>query len=131
VNGDIPTSQSGVAPSHLGDQGELWFAAMLPAGWVWQPPRRDLGKDGLIVIRDGTTVQHGPAVVANLTVQAKNANIRAQLANNSVNAAQTAAISAGKSAALVVGFGMAAYAGYRSGNLAYGCSGFVCSRKCL
>jgi hypothetical protein len=38
--------------AHVGDQGELWFAAQLPFGWVWQPPRRDLGKDGLIVIRD-------------------------------------------------------------------------------
>jgi hypothetical protein len=58
VNKDIPTNQSGEAHSHLGDQGELWFAAMLPAGWVWQPPRRDLGKDGLIVIRDGTKLHN-------------------------------------------------------------------------
>ena len=48
------TSSSTIARSHLGDQGELWFAASLPQGWVWQPPRRDFGKDGLIVIRDGT-----------------------------------------------------------------------------
>lgn len=40
--------------AHLGDQGELWFASVLPQGWVWQPPRRDFGKDGLIVIRDHT-----------------------------------------------------------------------------
>ena len=32
----------------------MWFAAALPQGWIWQPPRRDFGKDGLIVIRDGT-----------------------------------------------------------------------------
>jgi hypothetical protein len=38
--------------AHIGDQGEIWFAGQLPCGWVWQPPRRDLGKDGLIVIRD-------------------------------------------------------------------------------
>lgn len=44
--------------SHLGDQGELWFAAALPQGWVWQPPRRDFGKDGLIVIRDGTELHN-------------------------------------------------------------------------
>lgn len=40
--------------ANLGDQGELCFASVLPQGWVWQPPRRDFGKDGLIVIRDGT-----------------------------------------------------------------------------
>jgi len=43
---------TGFDRAHLGDQGELWFAAALPRGWVWQPPRRDVGKDGLIVIRD-------------------------------------------------------------------------------
>ena len=42
--------------AHLGDQGELWFASVLPQGWVWQPPRRDFGKDGLIVIRDNTSL---------------------------------------------------------------------------
>lgn len=47
-----------IAQSHLGDQGELWFAAALPVGWVWQPPRRDFGKDGLIVIRDGTELHN-------------------------------------------------------------------------
>jgi hypothetical protein len=50
--------QSGSGQSHLGDQGELWFAAALPRGWVWQPPRRDVGKDGLIVIRDKTELHN-------------------------------------------------------------------------
>lgn len=36
----------------VGDQGEIWFAGQLPFGWVWQPPRLDFGKDGLVVIRD-------------------------------------------------------------------------------
>ena len=44
--------------SAIGDQGELWFASQLPRGWVWQPPRRDVGKDGLIVIRDGTELDN-------------------------------------------------------------------------
>jgi hypothetical protein len=52
------SNNSGLARSHLGDQGELWFAAALPQGWVWQPPRRDVGKDGLIVIRDGSTLHN-------------------------------------------------------------------------
>jgi hypothetical protein len=54
----IPSGTSGIAQSHLGDQGELWFAAALPRGWVWQPPRRDFGKDGLIVIRDGSELHN-------------------------------------------------------------------------
>lgn len=45
-------NQSGANQSHVGDQGEAWFFAALPRGWIWQPPRRDVGKDGLIVIRD-------------------------------------------------------------------------------
>lgn len=44
--------------AHVGDQGELWFAAQLPFGWVWQPPRRDFGKDGLIVIRDNSELHN-------------------------------------------------------------------------
>jgi hypothetical protein len=44
--------------AHVGDQGELWFAAQLPLGWVWQPPRRDFGKDGLIVIRDNSELHN-------------------------------------------------------------------------
>lgn len=47
-----------IARSHLGDQGEIWFAAALPQGWIWQPPRRDFGKDGLIVIRDGSKLHN-------------------------------------------------------------------------
>ncbi|MEK6262277.1 MAG: DUF4365 domain-containing protein [Planctomycetota bacterium] len=42
----------------IGDHGELWFAAELPIGWVWQPPRRDLGKDGLIVVRDNSDIHN-------------------------------------------------------------------------
>jgi hypothetical protein len=53
-----PTGASGAIQAHLGDQGELWFAGALPAGWVWQPPRRDFGKDGLIVVRDGTNLHN-------------------------------------------------------------------------
>lgn len=52
-----PTSGSD-RNAHVGDQGELWFAAQLPFGWVWQPPRRDLGKDGLIVIRDNSDLHN-------------------------------------------------------------------------
>ena len=52
------TNRGGIDQSLLGDQGELWFAAALPWGWIWQPPRRDLGKDGLIVIRDGTELHN-------------------------------------------------------------------------
>jgi len=44
--------------AHIGDQGEIWFAGQLPLGWVWQPPRRDLGKDGLIVIRDHSVLHN-------------------------------------------------------------------------
>ncbi len=47
-----------IAQFHIGDQGELWFAAALPLGWIWQPPRRDFGKDGLIVIRDGSELHN-------------------------------------------------------------------------
>lgn len=36
----------------IGDKGELWLASQLPRGWIWQPPRKDLGKDGLVVVRD-------------------------------------------------------------------------------
>ena len=43
---------------HLGDQGETWFASSLPVGWVWQPPRLDVGKDGLVVIRDGSDLHN-------------------------------------------------------------------------
>jgi hypothetical protein len=52
------TATHGAENAHLGDKGELWFAAQLPQGWVWQPPRRDLGKDGLVVIRDGSRLQN-------------------------------------------------------------------------
>jgi hypothetical protein len=54
----MPGGRSGIDQSHLGDQGEMWFAAALPQGWIWQPPRRDFGKDGLIVVRDGTDLHN-------------------------------------------------------------------------
>ncbi len=54
----VSVNQSRIDRSHVGDQGELWFAAALPQGWVWQPPRRDFGKDGLIVIRDGSNLHN-------------------------------------------------------------------------
>lgn len=34
----------------LGDAGELWFMAQLPAGWVPQRPTRDVGVDFVVVI---------------------------------------------------------------------------------
>jgi Domain of unknown function (DUF4365) len=42
----------------IGDAGELWFASQLPTGWVWQPPRRDVGKDALIVVKDGSDLDN-------------------------------------------------------------------------
>jgi len=51
-------SSGASANSDIGDQGELWFAAELPRGWVWQPPRRDLGKDGIIVVRDDSKLHN-------------------------------------------------------------------------
>lgn len=52
------TFLDGNAAAHLGDKGEIWFASSLPAGWVWQPPRRDFGKDGVIVIRDNSRLHN-------------------------------------------------------------------------
>lgn len=37
-----------------GDQGENWFVSQLPPGWILQPPKRDVGVDGVIVICDET-----------------------------------------------------------------------------
>jgi len=42
----------------IGDKGELMFASRLPGGWIWQPPRLDVGKDGLIVIRDDSELHN-------------------------------------------------------------------------
>lgn len=42
----------------IGDLGELWFASQLPLDWVWQPPRRDVGKDGLVVIQDRSNLHN-------------------------------------------------------------------------
>jgi Domain of unknown function (DUF4365) len=56
--------QSGFPPvtgerlSAIGDKGELWLAARLPSGWIWQPPRKDVGKDGLVVIRDDSDLHN-------------------------------------------------------------------------
>ena len=57
ANPSDPTSGSD-RNAHVGDQGEHWFAAQLPLGWVWQPPRRDFGKDALIVIRDNSDLHN-------------------------------------------------------------------------
>src|SRR5258708_18301690 len=56
--GPSKISIGSVQNAHVGDQGEIWFAAQLPRGWVWQPPRRDFGKDGLIVIRDNSDLHN-------------------------------------------------------------------------
>ena len=53
-----PRSSGASLNADIGDEGELWFAAQLPRGWVWQPPRRDLGKDGLIVVRDNSDLHN-------------------------------------------------------------------------
>lgn len=58
MEGKSRTTSDSMDRAHLGDVGELWFAAALPPGWVWQPPRRDFGKDGLIVIRDGSELHN-------------------------------------------------------------------------
>jgi hypothetical protein len=42
----------------IGDAGELWFASQMPFGWVWQPPRRDVGKDALIVVKDTSDIHN-------------------------------------------------------------------------
>lgn len=38
----------------VGDQGENWFISQLPPGWILQPPKRDVGVDGVVVICDKT-----------------------------------------------------------------------------
>lgn len=45
-------SSANAQKAGIGDSGELWFACQLPKDWIWQPPRRDVGKDALIVIND-------------------------------------------------------------------------------
>jgi Domain of unknown function (DUF4365) len=71
-------NRGGLFRSHFGDQGELWFAAQLPRGWIWQPPRRDVGKDGLIVIHDGSELHN-----LEFSVQIKTAE-RPKIGNGSV-----------------------------------------------
>lgn len=51
-------SEPGGRLSAIGERGELWLAARLPEGWFWQPPRTDLGKDGMVVIRDDSDLQN-------------------------------------------------------------------------
>ena len=43
---------------HLGDQGEFWFASKPGCNWFWHPPKRDFGKDGIVVIRDGSDLHN-------------------------------------------------------------------------
>ena len=52
------SSRIGEHLSAVGDKGELWLASHLPRGWIWQPPRRDVGKDGLVVIRDDSDLHN-------------------------------------------------------------------------
>lgn len=42
----------------IGRQGEVFFESLLPRGWFLQSPTTDLGKDGLIVIRDNTDLHN-------------------------------------------------------------------------
>ncbi len=54
-----PSATSGAnLNADIWDEGELWFASQLPRGWDWQPPRRDLGKDGLVVVRDDSELHN-------------------------------------------------------------------------
>jgi len=36
----------------IGREGEIWFESQLPSGWVLQPPKSDVGVDGVVVICD-------------------------------------------------------------------------------
>ncbi len=63
----------------IGDSGELWFASQLPIDWVWQPPRRDVGKDGLIVIKDRSDLHN-----LEFSVQVKTTS-RPRLHHESIN----------------------------------------------
>lgn len=38
----------------IGDEGENWFVSQLPQGWLLQPPKRDVGVDGVVVICERT-----------------------------------------------------------------------------
>ena len=40
------------------DKGEIWFASSLPHGWIWHPPRKDLGRDGIVVVRDDSNLHN-------------------------------------------------------------------------
>jgi hypothetical protein len=37
-----------------GDAGENWFVSQLPEAWLLQPPKRDVGVDGVVVICDAS-----------------------------------------------------------------------------
>ena len=78
---------SGESRSAIGDKGELWFASRLPEGWIWQPPRKDLGKDGLVVIRDGSELQNlefSVQVKATCRQQKANKALRSNVSRSSV-----------------------------------------------
>ena len=38
----------------IGREGEIWFESQLPSGWVLQPPKMDVGVDGVVVIYDSS-----------------------------------------------------------------------------
>lgn len=38
----------------IGREGEIWFESQLPSGWVLQPPKTDVGIDGVVVICDSS-----------------------------------------------------------------------------
>ncbi|GAX60388.1 hypothetical protein SCALIN_C10_0148 [Candidatus Scalindua japonica] len=38
----------------IGREGEIWFESQLPSGWVLQPPKTDVGVDGVVVICDSS-----------------------------------------------------------------------------
>ncbi len=50
--GNLSSSQRTAGIAHRGDNGEYWLAQRLPVDWFWQPPKRDFGTDGIVVIRD-------------------------------------------------------------------------------
>lgn len=38
----------------IGREGEIWFESQLPSGWLLQPPKTDVGVDGVVVICDNS-----------------------------------------------------------------------------
>src|SRR5437867_3498560 len=39
-----------VKSQSVGRQGERWFEGLLPSTWILQPPKDDVGVDGVVVI---------------------------------------------------------------------------------